>query len=201
MFVCIADDAGTSRQAPKKKKRNKIKYDAHGYPIYKDWVPTPATEAEKSMLRQEFLTHMHQRFLSGKDNDFDYASVDHNVDYDSLDIRTQDEEEQYFDEESPDDDLSHPGGDASEMEIKTGGGKEEGVKEEEELEEWETYGMDADAGSGEGNEDEEKNSTSETAEVTSMERWNPMKTKDSMAWKFLLVYSIVQTIKYLVTLF
>ena len=34
---------------------------------------------------------------------FVFSSVDANVEYDSLDIRQQDEEERYFDEEEPED--------------------------------------------------------------------------------------------------
>ncbi|XP_072169028.1 coiled-coil domain-containing protein 97-like [Diadema setosum] len=65
--------------------------------------PTPATEEEKALLREEFLSHMRERFLSGEDKDFDYGAVDSNVEYDSLAIRGWDEEEKYFDEESPHD--------------------------------------------------------------------------------------------------
>ena len=52
-------------------------------------------------MRQEFLRHMHLRFLSGQEKDFDYSTVDGNVEYDSLTLRTQDEEEHYFDDEEP----------------------------------------------------------------------------------------------------
>lgn len=34
-----------------------------------DEKPTPE---EKALLREEFITQMHQRFLDGKDKDFDY---------------------------------------------------------------------------------------------------------------------------------
>lgn len=34
--------------------------------------PTPE---EKVLLREEFITQMHQRFLDGKDKDFDYTLV------------------------------------------------------------------------------------------------------------------------------
>lgn len=36
------------------------------------WEPT--TE-EKALLREEFISQMHQRFLDGKDKDFDYRSA------------------------------------------------------------------------------------------------------------------------------
>ncbi|XP_022090963.1 coiled-coil domain-containing protein 97-like isoform X2 [Acanthaster planci] len=67
--------------------------------LTKEREPTPATEEEKAMMRQEFLRHMHLRFLSGQEQDFDYSTVDGNAEYDSLTLRTQDEEEHYFDEE------------------------------------------------------------------------------------------------------
>ncbi|KFO33656.1 coiled-coil domain-containing protein 97 [Fukomys damarensis] len=64
------------------------------------WVPD--TE-ERLILREEFTTRMHQRFLDGKDGDFDYSTVDDNPDFDNLDIVARDEEERYFDEEEPED--------------------------------------------------------------------------------------------------
>ncbi|KAJ8251831.1 hypothetical protein GJAV_G00225910 [Gymnothorax javanicus] len=36
------------------------------------WEPSPE---EKALLREEFLTQMHQRFLDGKDKDFNYRSA------------------------------------------------------------------------------------------------------------------------------
>ncbi|KAI4884015.1 hypothetical protein NFI96_019526 [Prochilodus magdalenae] len=61
-----------------------------------EWEPTPE---EKAMLREEFLSQMHQRFLDGKDKDFNYSEVDENPDYDNLDIVSHDAEERYFDED------------------------------------------------------------------------------------------------------
>ncbi|XP_015282749.1 PREDICTED: coiled-coil domain-containing protein 97 [Gekko japonicus] len=63
-----------------------------------DWVPD--TE-EKAFLREEFTSRMYQRFLDGKDRDFDYSEVDENPDFDNLDIVSRDEEERYFDGEEP----------------------------------------------------------------------------------------------------
>ncbi|XP_039543776.1 coiled-coil domain-containing protein 97 isoform X2 [Pimephales promelas] len=60
-----------------------------------EWEPT--TE-EKAMLREEFLSQMHQRFLDGKD-DFNYSEVDGNPDFDNLDIVSHDAEERYFDDD------------------------------------------------------------------------------------------------------
>ncbi|XP_076766558.1 coiled-coil domain-containing protein 97-like [Xylocopa sonorina] len=59
------------------------------------------SRAEQQILKQEFVTNMYQNFLDGKDADFDYSTVDDNEAYDNIDIRTQDEEEKYFDSESP----------------------------------------------------------------------------------------------------
>lgn len=64
-------------------------------PRQAEWEPN--TE-EKAMLREEFLSQMHQRFLDGKD-DFNYSEVDENPDYDNLDIVSHDAEERYFDDD------------------------------------------------------------------------------------------------------
>lgn len=65
-----------------------------------EWEPNAE---EKAMLREEFLSQMHQRFLDGKDKDFNYSEVDENPDYDNLDILNRDAEERYFDEDNDDD--------------------------------------------------------------------------------------------------
>lgn len=62
----------------------------------KAWEPT---SEEKALLREEFISQMHQRFLDGKDKDFNYSEVDENPDYDNLDIVSRDAEEKYFDED------------------------------------------------------------------------------------------------------
>ncbi|XP_035469898.2 coiled-coil domain-containing protein 97 isoform X1 [Scophthalmus maximus] len=62
----------------------------------KEWEPT---SEEKSLLREEFISQMHQRFLDGKDKDFNYSEVDENPDYDNLDIVSRDAEDKYFDED------------------------------------------------------------------------------------------------------
>ena len=56
---------------------------------------------EKWMMRQEFLRAMQLSFLSGEDKDFDYGKVDANERYDPMELRGQDEEDAYFDEEEP----------------------------------------------------------------------------------------------------
>ncbi|XP_029944658.1 coiled-coil domain-containing protein 97 [Salarias fasciatus] len=62
----------------------------------KDWEPTAE---EKALLREEFISQMHHRFLDGKDKDFNYSEVDENPDYDNLDIVSRDAEDKYFDED------------------------------------------------------------------------------------------------------
>lgn len=63
---------------------------------------TPETAVrEKLMLRREFLSAMQTHFLEGKDKEFDYSEVDHNEQYDSLEMRGRDSEDNYFDMEEP----------------------------------------------------------------------------------------------------
>uniref|UniRef100_A0A131XHE4 Putative vacuolar protein n=1 Tax=Hyalomma excavatum TaxID=257692 RepID=A0A131XHE4_9ACAR len=61
----------------------------------------PVSATEKRLLRNEFMNTMYESFLSGKDRDYDYESVDNNADFDSLQTRQHDEEEKYFDAEEP----------------------------------------------------------------------------------------------------
>ena len=56
---------------------------------------------EKQMLREEFLKAMQLRFLTGEEKDFDYSKVDSDEQYDSIDARQRDEEDDYFDKEEP----------------------------------------------------------------------------------------------------
>ena len=56
---------------------------------------------EKLMLKQEFLSAMQASFLDGKDQDFDYSKVDLDEQYDSLEMRGRDSEDDYFDTEEP----------------------------------------------------------------------------------------------------
>nr|CAD7576124.1 unnamed protein product [Timema californicum] len=56
---------------------------------------------ERELLRDEFVTSMYQSFLDGKDVDFDYSTVDENPAFDCLNVEDQDEEEKYFDSETP----------------------------------------------------------------------------------------------------
>ena len=54
-------------------------------------------EQEAEMFREEFISSMHQRFLEGKDKDFDYTLVDNNPQYDNVECQERDAEDRYFD--------------------------------------------------------------------------------------------------------
>lgn len=60
-------------------------------------------DEQKAQFRQEFLTIMKERFMSGQDEHFNYSEVDNNTEYDDLDILQKDEEEKYFDADAGDD--------------------------------------------------------------------------------------------------
>ncbi|KAM8952271.1 coiled-coil domain-containing protein 97 [Pelodytes ibericus] len=68
---------------------------------------------ERSLMREELISRMHQNFLDGKDRDFDYSEVDDNPDFDNLDIVTHDEEERYFDDDEEEEDMEAEEGQAA----------------------------------------------------------------------------------------
>ncbi|XP_058509666.1 coiled-coil domain-containing protein 97 [Solea solea] len=70
----------------------------------KEGEPTPE---EKALLREEFISQMHQRFLDGKDKDFNYSEVDENPDYDNLDIVSRDAEDKYFDDDDEEEEVEN----------------------------------------------------------------------------------------------
>ncbi|KAG7213690.1 hypothetical protein KM043_002933 [Ampulex compressa] len=74
---------------------------AHDNEDHENTIPCSISNQERQILMQEFVTLMYQNFLDGKDLDFDYSKVDENEAYDNVDLRAQDEEEKYFDSESP----------------------------------------------------------------------------------------------------
>lgn len=55
------------------------------------------TAKEKDLLKEEFIGIMHSKFLSGEDAEFNYADVDDNLDYDHIELQSQDLEDKYFD--------------------------------------------------------------------------------------------------------
>ncbi|XP_011300584.1 coiled-coil domain-containing protein 97 [Fopius arisanus] len=71
-------------------------------------VPEQVDTQEQMILRQEFVSQMYESFLEGRDTDFDYSTIDDNESYDNVDLREQDEEERYFDAESPEITTSSP---------------------------------------------------------------------------------------------
>lgn len=78
------------------------------------------TAEEKDLLKEEFIGIMHSKFLSGEDADFNYADVDDNLDYDNIELQSQDQEDKYFD--ADDDSTSciqanEPASDSSEDEL------------------------------------------------------------------------------------
>ncbi|KAJ8656409.1 hypothetical protein O0I10_007977 [Lichtheimia ornata] len=63
---------------------------------------TQHEEAEfRESQRQELIRLLEERFLAGKDPEFDYSKVDMNEAYDDLTQQGQDMEDRYFDEEEP----------------------------------------------------------------------------------------------------
>jgi hypothetical protein len=73
------------------------------------------TPEEQKLLKEEFVSSMYQDFLDGKDEDFDYDSVDNNECYDN--VKEYDEEEKYFDSEEPETVMDSGGQEESEDEL------------------------------------------------------------------------------------
>lgn len=71
-------------------------------------------DEEKELLKEEFFTTMYRNFLNGKDEDFDYSTVDDNPEYDCGENLDNDEEEKYFDDEEPCE-VSEPSSDQDEL--------------------------------------------------------------------------------------
>ncbi|KAL0268637.1 UNVERIFIED_CONTAM: hypothetical protein PYX00_010495 [Menopon gallinae] len=82
------DDWIDAEKAVKEKKKHKRKKKVH------------LSAKEKVLLVEEFKSLMYSKFLNGLEPDFNYEEVDSNSDYDSMNIKSQDEEDKYFDEES-----------------------------------------------------------------------------------------------------
>ncbi|XP_075974117.1 coiled-coil domain-containing protein 97 [Anticarsia gemmatalis] len=60
------------------------------------------TAPERNLLREEFLHEMYSSFIDGRDEDFDYSSIDNDEQYDDLQQVSQDAEDKYFDSETND---------------------------------------------------------------------------------------------------
>lgn len=102
----IACSTSTSRSKPcnskalekiKKSKKKMVSKEQ------KSFTNEMITATERDLLRQEFMGIMYEHFLSGKDEDFDYSTVDDNTQFDDLQQINRDKEDEYFaetDEES-----------------------------------------------------------------------------------------------------
>ncbi|KAL7276520.1 hypothetical protein RUND412_000477 [Rhizina undulata] len=69
-------------------------------------IPEPENDQGETVTSKEegiemWRKAMTQRFLEGKDNDVDYASIDNNEDWDDWGQIERDAQDQYFDAESP----------------------------------------------------------------------------------------------------
>ncbi|XP_026844143.1 coiled-coil domain-containing protein 97 [Drosophila persimilis] len=69
-------------------------------------TPEYYNPGERELLRNEFLSMMKERFLSGEDKDFDYTAVDDDSTLDDLKLIEQDEEDAYF--EPSDEEVEQP---------------------------------------------------------------------------------------------
>jgi len=77
--------------------------------ITKISTPEYYNPGERELLRNEFLSVMKERFLSGEDKDFDYSAVDDNTLLDDLKQIEQDEEDAYFEDSDDEEELKeHP---------------------------------------------------------------------------------------------
>ncbi|KAJ8945830.1 hypothetical protein NQ318_008714 [Aromia moschata] len=72
-------------------------------PPFKQKQKLTVTAEERKLLKEEFITSMYQSFLDGKDEDFNYDSVDNNSVYDNITEIEHDEQEKYFAEENSND--------------------------------------------------------------------------------------------------
>lgn len=70
-------------------------------------TPEYYNPGERELLRNEFMGLMKERFLSGKDSDFDYTAVDDNAQLDDLQQIERDGEDAYFECSDDDDDDEH----------------------------------------------------------------------------------------------
>ncbi|CAG9762227.1 unnamed protein product [Ceutorhynchus assimilis] len=81
-------------------------FEEHTIQATKSKKSTPmVTMTERLLLKEEFVSTMHQNFVEGKDSDyFDYSTVDDNSSYDNISEMDHDAEDKYFDSEDPDED-------------------------------------------------------------------------------------------------
>ncbi|KAJ3105207.1 hypothetical protein HDU97_008361 [Phlyctochytrium planicorne] len=73
-------------------------------------LPSATSIRDRSLLRDEFVRLMKERFLSGLDKEFNYSAlVDSNDAFDDLDMMSRDAEDAYFDEEEEEEEVSELG--------------------------------------------------------------------------------------------
>ncbi|KAK9507517.1 hypothetical protein O3M35_007357 [Rhynocoris fuscipes] len=69
--------------------------------VLKNSRPEEVSPDEKLMFLNEFRSNVFTNFLVGKDTEFDYSKVDNNADYDDLSMLESDQQDKYFDSETP----------------------------------------------------------------------------------------------------
>ncbi|XP_014087400.1 coiled-coil domain-containing protein 97 [Bactrocera oleae] len=94
----VACSTSTNSHQAKKNKREKHSQKPIAKLNIEQRADTFITAGERDLLRQEFLGIMHEQFLSGGDEDFDYTQVDDNTQLDDLTQINQDKEDAYFEE-------------------------------------------------------------------------------------------------------
>ncbi|XP_026289982.1 coiled-coil domain-containing protein 97 [Frankliniella occidentalis] len=87
----------------KKKTERKKKKENGSTPVECAESAKEISDDERLLLMQEFVSTMYNSFIDGKDTEFDYSLVDYNPEYDCVGERERDEEEKYFDAETPED--------------------------------------------------------------------------------------------------
>ncbi|KAJ8922554.1 hypothetical protein NQ315_007584 [Exocentrus adspersus] len=98
------DDGGDTRSsspAPSTSRWGEFEEDKRHRPKKKN-KPPEITAQERLLLKEEFITTMYQSFLEGKDEDFNYETVDNDTSYDNFNEMDHDEEDKYFSTEDPD---------------------------------------------------------------------------------------------------
>lgn len=92
------------------------------FSVEADLAPKPETKEEARARWEEFLR---DRFVHGGDEEFEYARVDENDEFDVLERK--DQEDAWFDDEDPGW-ASEEGGEREEDEVGVGGGRERKIE-------------------------------------------------------------------------
>ncbi|XP_018573017.1 coiled-coil domain-containing protein 97 [Anoplophora glabripennis] len=94
------DSARSLSPVPSTSRWGEFEEDKTHRPKPKSKAPA-ITAQERLLLKQEFITTMYQNFLDGKDEDFNYDTVDNNSSFDNINEIDHDEEDKYFASEDP----------------------------------------------------------------------------------------------------